>query len=134
MQLSSHTRIKRAGTGLGVLWSVWISVGGPAVCCGQRALTRAYVAIDWRACERNRCSVCQPCGLNRGFVTEDSCMSHLRQRLHPSLISREWSFEEGRLACGGEDMGWEGADHQLLNAHACTHIHMNVIYLSLNYF
>lgn len=102
-----------------VLWSVWVEVGGPVVCCGQRALTRAHVAVNWRACERNRCSVCQSCGLNRGFVTEGPSMSHLRQCVCLPLISREWRFEEGRLSCvcggRGERIWCGGAEHQLLN-------------------
>lgn len=46
LQLSSHAHTTHAGISLNVLWSVWFRVGGPVVCCGQRALTRAYVAVD----------------------------------------------------------------------------------------
>jgi len=78
------------------------------VCCGQRALPRAHVAGDWRACERNRCSVYQPCGLNRGFVHEP----FKAVLVSVSLISSEWRIEEGRLprvrvcVCERADMGW----------------------------
>lgn len=105
--------VNRSRRACGLLWSACIN---QCPCCNQL-----------EGCERNRCLVCQPCGLNRGFVMEAPSMSHLRQRIRLPLISREWRFEEGRLSCvwGERIWGW-GAEHQLLNTHAYTHTHMYI--------